>query len=64
MATITIRLSDGEKAETEARAAREGVNVSELVRRALGMQRDAPDLGERLDTVEQRLGRLEDIAGL
>jgi hypothetical protein len=64
MPTITFRVTADEKVELEALASREGFGVSELVRRALKLQRDAPDASERLEAVERRLARLEELAGL
>lgn len=65
MATITVRVNDAEKADIEARARRNGFDgVSAFVRRALDLERDAPDLQTQLDSLDERLGRLEGMAGL
>lgn len=64
MPTITVRVTDAEKAGIEARAGRADLDVSAFVRRALDLERDAPDLTARLEDHEHRLARLEEIAGL
>lgn len=64
MPTITFRLSALELADLKQRAAVEGKTLSQVVREAIGVAQDAPDVAERLEAVERRLGRLEDVAGL
>jgi hypothetical protein len=64
MPVITVKVTADQKAGAEAEAAREGVTLSEHVRRALDFARDSDSLAERLDGHEQRLNRLEGVAGL
>lgn len=64
MPTITIRVSGDEKADVERRAAAAGLDLSAFVRRALDLEREAPDLAGRLDAVERRVTTLEQVAGL
>jgi hypothetical protein len=63
MPTITVRVNDAEKADVEMRAGRFGLDVSAFVRRALELERDAPDLQAQLDSLGERLSRLEQMAG-
>jgi hypothetical protein len=61
VARLDIRLSEQEKQQMESEAASEGISLSELVRRrVLGVQGS----GERLEAIERRLDRLEELAGL
>ena len=62
MPTNTFRGSDTERAELDALAQREGISVSEVIRRALGYAHDAADLASRVETVERRLSALEELA--
>ena len=65
MPTITIRVTDADKAEIEQRAATAGLSVSDFVRLACGIHPvDRTDRLERLeahvyDSVERRLTQLE-----
>lgn len=61
MARIDIRLSDAEKQRLVQEAQLQGVTLSELVRqRALeGAERE-----DRLEALERRVNRLEELAGL
>lgn len=63
MPTITVRVSDQEKADVERRAGGAGL-VSAFVRRALDLERDAPDLTARVDDLDRRLTAVEQMAGL
>lgn len=64
MPTITVRVDHAEKADVERRAAATGLDLSGFVRRALDIERDAPDISGRLEAVERRIATLEQIAGL
>jgi hypothetical protein len=62
---ITIRLSPDELANLRQRAATADMTVSEFVRRELGLRgRVADDVEHRLDLLDHRLSRLEQMAGL
>ena len=64
MPTITFRLKDSELAELRQRARVEDKSVSQVVREAVGLAADSPDVSGRLEAVEKRLDRLEELAGL
>lgn len=64
MPTVTFRLSDDELADLHGRARAGGKSLSQVIREALGLASAVPDVAERLEAVERRLGRLEDVAGL
>jgi hypothetical protein len=61
--TITIRVSDTERADLESAARRSGQTLSEYIREALDFARDAP-VRSILDDQQRRLERLEELAGL
>lgn len=63
MPTVTVRLSADEKADLEALASREGLSLSEYVRRALHVLRTGPNVETALEDHESRLARLEELAG-
>jgi uncharacterized protein (DUF1778 family) len=61
-ARIDFRLSDGEKLALQQMADAEGKSLSQLIKeRVLGA---SSSLDERLEAVESRLSRLEEMAGL
>lgn len=76
MPTITIRVSDDEKAALERAAARDGKTVSEYIRQAIDLRHEQPDLAEtvrvlvgrsnehivHLGDLESRMRALEEIA--
>lgn len=62
MPTITIRVSDDERARLNATANARGVTVSEIVREALALTE--PTITARLDDHEQRLRAVERVAGM
>jgi hypothetical protein len=64
MPTITVRVNAPEKADIERRAALAGMDMSAFIRRALDLERDAPDLQAQLDSLGARVKRLEGVAGL
>jgi hypothetical protein len=62
--TITVRVNATEKADIERRAALAGMDMSAFIRRALDLERDAPDLQAQVDSLGERVDRLEGVAGL
>lgn len=75
MPTITIRVTDPEKADLESAAQREGKNVSDYVRETLALRDVGVSELERIDhniaalgnaqqAIFTRLERLERMAGL
>jgi hypothetical protein len=62
MHTLSVRVSDGEWRWLVGEASRRGVRVSALVRELVFGSSGGSD--ERLDDVERRLSRLEEMAGL
>jgi hypothetical protein len=63
MPTITVRVTDTEKADRSPRRPRR-LDVSAFVKRALELERDAPDFTARMNDHERRISRLEGMAGL
>lgn len=58
---MDLRLSDGEKDQLQREADSRGLTLTELVKeRVFGPQADT----DRLDDLERRLSRLEELAGL
>ena len=66
MPMLTVRLSDSELAFVKRAAEVEGVSMSALAKRRLGLVVDeaAGVADERLDNMERRLSRLEEFANL
>lgn len=64
MPTVTFRLSDAELEALRQDARVQGVSVSEVVRRGLGFARSGLALEGRVDDLEARVARLEQMAGL
>ena len=62
MPTVTIRLSDSEKADLQSRAYATDQSVSDYVRETLSLRVLEPIMERRLTDVEERLARLEDLA--
>lgn len=61
--TITIRVTAAERAELDTLAGREGVTVSEYVRRTLAFGRERADHAAQLADHERRLAQLEALSG-
>lgn len=64
MPTITIRVSDTEKADLERKALAKGQNVSDYVRATLVLRDNGSNYDTRLCDQERRLQRLERLANL
>lgn len=62
--TVTIRIPEDLYLRVVDAARGEGVSVSEWIRRAVERALEAGPERDRLEDVERRLARLEDVAGL
>lgn len=62
---VTFRLSPDEHENLRQRAAATDMTVSEFVRRELGLRGQvAADITDRVDALERRLARVEQMAGI
>ena len=62
MPTISVRLDERDARRVRELAEAQGLSVSDLVRRSLGLMASQSD--ERLDDLDRRVSRLEEMAGL
>jgi len=60
---MTVRFTADERADLKARAVAEGVTLSAYIRRTV-LGYSATDPLERLEALERRVERLEEMAGL